>query len=54
MGMPHSIWWGLGIGTGSFLSFLAFEYSIERKAKYVTLTPFKCRRDIKTHQIIMV
>ena len=51
--MPHSICWGLSIGTGSFLSFLAFEYSIERKAKYVTLTPFKCRRDIKTDQIIM-
>jgi hypothetical protein len=53
-GVPHSIWWGLGIGIGSFLAFFTFEYSIERKAKYVTLTPFKSRRDLKTGRIFLL
>ncbi len=53
MSVPHSIWWGLGIGIGSFLAFFTFEYSIERKAEYVTLTPFKRKRDLKTGQIIL-
>jgi xanthine/uracil/vitamin C permease (AzgA family) len=56
MGVPHSIRWGLGVGIGSFLSFFAFEYSIERgqerKGNYTTLTPFKRRRDMKTGQIL--
>jgi hypothetical protein len=51
--VPHSICWGLGIAIGSFLAFFAFEFSIERKAKYVTLTPFKSRRDLKTGQILL-
>jgi hypothetical protein len=53
MSIPHSIWWGLGVGISSFLAFFAFEYSIERKAKYVTLTPFKCSRDVKTGRILL-
>ncbi|MGO9084458.1 MAG: hypothetical protein ACLQBK_04460 [Candidatus Sulfotelmatobacter sp.] len=58
MGVPHSIWWGLGVGIGSFLAFFAFEYSIERgqerKGSYVTLTPFKRKRDMKTGDILQV
>lgn len=53
MGIPHSIFWGFGIGVFFFLTFFAFEFSIERKAKYVTLTPFKMKRDMNTGRVHM-
>jgi len=56
MSVPYSIWWGIGVGVGSFLAFFAFEYSIEReqerRGNYMTLTPFKMRRDMTTGQIV--
>jgi hypothetical protein len=52
MDIPHSIWWGLGISVSIPLAFFAFEFRIERKSIYVTLTPFKRRRDVKTGQVI--
>jgi len=50
--LPCMVWLGVGIGLLLPAAFFAFEYSIERKAKYVTLTPFKRTRDPRTGEII--
>lgn len=44
----------LGVGAGLVIpaGFFAFEYRIEHKAPYVTLTPFKRSRDPDTGQVI--
>jgi len=56
MSIPQSIWWGLGVGAVAFSAFFAFEFSIERREEragsYVTLTPFKMRRDRATGKIV--
>ena len=52
MGLPWTIWLGIGMGLLIPAAFFAFEFSIERKAPYVTLTPFKRTRDPKTGAII--
>jgi hypothetical protein len=55
MNMPHSIWWGLGVGVGTFLAFFIFEFSLEHKAERLggcmTLTPFKQTRNRETGEI---
>jgi hypothetical protein len=40
MGFPCAVWIGIVMGVLIPAAFFAFEYSIERKAPYVTLTPF--------------
>jgi hypothetical protein len=52
MGLPWTIWSGVAMGLLIPAAFFAFEYSIERKAQYVTLTPFKRTRDPRTGEII--
>lgn len=52
MGLPGTVWSGIAIGLLTPAAFFAFEYSIERKAPYVTLTPFKRTRDPRTGEII--
>jgi hypothetical protein len=52
MGLPWTIWLGIAIGLLIPAAFFAFEYSIERKARYVTLTPFKRTRHPGTGEII--
>ena len=52
MGLPWTIWSGIAAGLIIPTAFFAFEYSIERKAPYVTLTPFKRSRDARTGEII--
>ncbi|MHB8301404.1 MAG: hypothetical protein ACYDC6_01010 [Acidobacteriaceae bacterium] len=54
MSIPHSIWWGFSVGIVFFLVFFAVEFYIERKASYVTLTPFKMRRDMATGEILQL
>jgi hypothetical protein len=53
MGLPWTIWSGVAMGLIIPAAFFAFEYSIERKAAYVTLTPFKTTRDPGTGKIIV-
>ena len=52
MWLPWTIWLGVVMGLLIPGAFFSFEYSIERKAPYVTLTPFKRTRDPKTGKII--
>ncbi len=52
MGLPWTIWLGVATGLLAPAGFFAYEYSIERKAPYVTLTPFKRTRDHQTGEII--
>jgi hypothetical protein len=52
MALPGTIWFGIAMGLVIPAAFFAFEYSIERKAAYVTLTPFKRTRDPQTGGII--
>jgi hypothetical protein len=46
------LWLGVALGLLIPAAFFAFEYSIERKSPYVTLTPFKRMRDPGTGKII--
>jgi hypothetical protein len=48
MCFPWTIWLGVAMGVLIPMAFFAFEYSIERKAPYVTLTPFKRTRNPET------
>jgi hypothetical protein len=52
MGLPGTIWSGVAMGLLIPAAFFAYEYSIERRAPYVTLTPFKRTRDPRTGEII--
>jgi len=52
MGFPGTIWSGVAMGLFIPAALFTFEYSIERKAPYVTLTPFKRTRDPRTGEII--
>lgn len=52
MNGPFPVWLGLGVGLAIPIGFFFFEYSIERKAPYVTLTPFKRSRDPRTGNVI--
>jgi hypothetical protein len=52
MGLPGTVWSGLITGLLIPIVFFAYEYSIERKATYVTLTPFKRTRDARTGEIL--
>ncbi len=51
MGFPCAVWLGVALGLLSPAAFFAFEFRIERKEKYVTLTPFKRGRDPQTGEI---
>ena len=51
MGFPCAVWVGIAMGLLIPAGFFAFEYSIERKAPYVTLTPFRKTRDPRTGNI---
>jgi hypothetical protein len=52
MVFPYPVWLGIGTGLAIPVAFFLFEYRIERKASYVTLTPFKRSRDPDTGQVI--
>jgi hypothetical protein len=52
MCFPWTIWLGVAMGVLIPMAFFAFEYSIERKAPYVTLMPFKRTRNPETGAII--
>jgi hypothetical protein len=52
MSFPVTVRAGIAIGLLLPAAFFAYEYSIERKAPYVTLTPFKRTRDARTGKII--
>ncbi|MGC2110760.1 MAG: hypothetical protein WA655_14665 [Candidatus Korobacteraceae bacterium] len=52
MGLPGTISSGLATGLLIPVGFFAYEFSVERKASYVTLTPFKRTRDPRTGEII--
>lgn len=52
MCLPWTFWLGIAMGMLFPAAFFAFEYSIERKAKWVTLTPFKMTRNPQTEAII--
>ena len=52
MSVPTTIWLGVAISVLIPVLFFTFEYRIERKAAYVTLTPFKRMRDPSTGDII--
>ncbi len=43
MRIPISLLWAVALGVVIPTGFFIFELRIERKAKYVTLTPFKER-----------
>jgi hypothetical protein len=45
MGYPLSIWLGVLVALALPAAFFTFEYLIEKKEKYVTLTPLRVRRD---------
>ncbi len=51
MGLPTMIWAGIAVGLIIPALFFAFEFSLERKAKYVTLTPFKATRNPQSGEI---
>ncbi len=52
MSLVCPVRWGMAIGLLLPAAFFTFEYSIERKARYVTLTPFKRTRDPQTGEIL--
>ncbi len=52
MSFPCAVWLGVAMGVVIPAAFFWFEYSIERKARYVTLTPFKRMRDPQTGRIL--
>lgn len=51
MFLPVSVWFGVGVGVVIPIAFFLFEYRLERKAKWVTLTPFMMLRDPKTGDV---
>jgi len=57
MNIPHAIWWGFGVGFGVFLAFFTFEFLLEHNAErsgsYMTLTPFRQRRNRETGEITL-
>jgi hypothetical protein len=54
MCVPISILWAVALGVVIPGGFFIFEFRIERKAPYVTLTPFKRGRDPKDGSVIEV
>jgi hypothetical protein len=51
--LPMTVWVSIGVGILVPCAFFAYEYSIERKAPYVTLTPFRRFRDPRSGAIRM-
>lgn len=52
MFLPIPVLLGIGAGLAIPAGFFIFEYNIERKAPYVTLTPFRRSRNPDTGQVI--